>query len=72
MRDCCRMAKTEVKPNTKQAVPCLASPCKRIATKTLTSEPRLNQRVFRDLTSCGLLEKENVLLFSVFFTLLCL
>lgn len=71
MRDCCRMAKTEVKPNTKQAVACLASACKRIA--TMTSEPKLSQseRV-EDLTSCGLLEKENVWLFSVFFTLLCL
>lgn len=44
MRDCCRMAKTEVKPNMKQAVPCVASPCKRIiTTKTMTSEPRLSQ-----------------------------
>lgn len=69
MRDCCRMAKTEVKPNMKQAVPCVASPCKRIiTTKTMTSEPRLSQseREFRDSSSCGLLEKENVLLFSMF------
>ncbi len=49
----------------------LASARKRIA--TMTSEPKLSQseRV-EDLTSCGLLEKENVWLFSVFFTLLCL
>ncbi len=43
------------------------------ACATKTSEPKLSQseRV-EDLTSCGLLEKENVWLFSVFFYTSCL